>query len=264
MVATSNAPPTTTTPTEDAIARLKELTQNLTIAIQQLKSDLESLPGDSEIEKILINLGERHAARTSTLLATVPNSPDGLLTAVNLVQTYLQVTEFMPQSCLDEVSRRLEQGRVQHYIDARCDLDAELIHILMDLKKLPPALPPSTPGSGNSKIDELIEKTKAIVNTLSDPAIPAATKVTEWIKYLEDAERILKSDGLDLTEAQINLLIKQWGIAMETLPPLVPATEEERKQFATQFLDIRFLLENNYDLLAEILRLKDPLGFRTP
>jgi hypothetical protein len=122
----------------------------------------------------------------------------------------------------------------------------------------------TVPRTGNPKIEELIKKSQEILDVLNSGS-STSEKVTKFIQYLEEsAEPILKSDGFALTEAQSTLLIETWGMAMEKLPSIVPEIEEERKQVVTQFLKIRRLLENNYDLVAEILRLKDPLGFRTP
>jgi hypothetical protein len=245
------------------------LIAKLQAASQALKSHLESLPGTTEIEKILINLGERHAARTSALLDTVPNSSDGLLTAVNLVQTYLQVTEFLIQNFFKDVSQlpSSEKGTLrvgtllENLKKARQGLDDALTNILKSLKDLPS---PTLPGTDNPKIDDLIQKTVDILIILSGSS---SEKVTKFIQYLEQAESILgnkERDRFTLTEDQISFLIQQWGIAMEKLPSTVPANEQERKQAVTQFLKIRRFLENNYDFLTEVLRFKDPLGFRTP
>jgi hypothetical protein len=267
MVVLSNAPPTSTLNAE-FIERLKELTNKLNNAIQELKSHLQSLPGDSNIERLLINLGERHAARTHQLLSTVPHSADGLLTAINLVQTYLQVTEFLTQTFCDSVRQVLgaEPGEsiYQPYMEARQALDRELVEILTILKNLPAEPPLDGVGIDHPKIKELLEESKKILTELDNPQTPIPQKVVKFIAYLEYAEPILKSDGSALTEAQITLLIETWSQAIAKLPSIVPTTEAERKQGVTQFLKIRRLLENTYDLLAEILRFKDPLGFRTP
>lgn len=273
MVASSNAPPITTT--EGSIARLQALMQQLTIAIQELKSHLESLPGESEIEKGLLNLVGKQADRTTEFVANVPHSPDGLLTAVSFVLTYLQVTELPSQTVCDHV-RRVPGSKpgtanapryVQTYLDARQTLDEVANSIVRDVKTSTSVPPVTTPET--HKIDELIGESKKILDVLDNSGIPIAEKTTKFIDYLEKvAEPILKSNGFKLTEAQISLLIEMWSSAMEKLSSAVSSTvlstEAERKQRVTQFLQIRRLLEGVYDLLAEILRFQDPLGLRTP
>lgn len=241
---------------KDPINRLYQSMKHLNHDSDRLICYLESDCAKAHLaeEDIITALQALQEAPTNYTLVFLQrlNKPDAtfdnLLAAVNLVQIYLQMTQ-----ALDQILSNLEnldnsQDKYASVKTKRKSLQDTLTNVLDELNL-----------TGNDlDIKILINESEELLKNVT------AKKFIAHLKNAREILKILSSDSVSLTESQIKQLINNWLSGMQKLPNQEPKTEQERKQFVTQSLEIRSLLEDNYDLLAEILRFKDPLGFHTP
>jgi hypothetical protein len=255
---------------------LQSLVKDFTNAKDKLQAYLDALTNSkpsikNEFDPIIAALNRKEGDRTLALLNAVPGNDEGLKIAINLVQTYLQVTEFISQILLkaQDISEQLHNKKTidlsekdticQHCQTVKADreqVDKQLIEALKYL-----AQQKSTPTI--DRIGELLENTDKIIEKikLSTGFLPI---VEEFIDYLADAGTVLAENGKDLKENEIVFLIDRWNESINLLQVAPPSSEQERKKSVAKALEVRQLIEEDYDRLAEIIKLQDPLGLRTP
>jgi hypothetical protein len=233
-------------------------------------------------EDILLALQELQKAPTEYIVVVLKNladkkplTQDDVLVAVNLVQTYRQITSNLDSilTTLNEIddspSKISPTGQNLYFAvaDARNDLIKALVIIQ------------SEPGfaEGEVDIERLLQESKTIIKNLKplveDDFIDNGESkrfsqiVSQFVNHLERAQSIFKtlsSEDVQLTAVEIpdiQQLIQNWETItanLQTVTAIATSFEVQTSKAAiAQSIQIHNRLEALYDYLAEILRSND-------
>lgn len=269
------------------IQQLKNLMDKLTTDFGALATLTQNIDAsqNSELQKVLdgIKLQNNYTGSTNNLLTPLPIDANAtlanLMTAINLVQLYFQGTQSFPQissnllgnlpNTFNDAQRDAIRTSTQQVLDDRTTLQKALNRVLREFDS----------EISEKSLESLVQQSRAILSALDPLKKKSSLSLNDlspisnnFISHLKQAGELFKSfnrKSEDLTGSepnQIKQLVLNWGEAIRTLEELEKddgikqelGTDVKKSRTAiAQSIQLRNLLETNYDYLTALVRSGD-------
>lgn len=207
---------------------------------------------EDAVEKIV--LLREQAKHAHLVVSNVPSTPDGILAAISLTQTYVMVTEPAHRGLMaSNATKKL--GELKTYEQARKALIKAAAPALRTISG--PAPPPSSPT--DKAILDLIETTKA----LRAKAKPTPTDLQSYFHDHVIADlKVLNGSEVALSDAQVSEVTGAWEHIINRLVlPTNPNDPDSQRQDAARLIKVRDLVTEASGLMDTNVTQRDSFGF---